>query len=76
MTRVKNLFAALLPAAIVAAVPAFAAPTVHFVGAGSSAQYLVSAIAADQLAVNNVGSGQCPYHYTASSAANVIDNRD
>jgi hypothetical protein len=77
MTSAKSLFAGLLLTASVAVVPAAsAAVNVHVVGAGSSAQYTVSAIAADQLAVNNAPSGQCPYHYTASNSGNMIDNRD
>ncbi len=39
MTRIKSLFAATLLAATVAVVPAASAQTVHFVGAGSSAQW-------------------------------------
>jgi len=73
MTRVKTLIAGLFLTASV--LPAFS-QTVHFVGAGSSAQYLTSAIAADQVAVTNAPSGQCPYHYTASNAGNMLDKRD
>jgi hypothetical protein len=58
MTRFKNLFVAAFAVALVAliagAVPA-AAQTVHFVGAGSSAQFTMAAIAADQAAIAEVG---------------------
>jgi hypothetical protein len=59
MTRVKFLFAAVVVAAIVAlvaVVPAAQAQTIHFVGAGSSAQFNAAAVAADQAAC--VKSGQ------------------
>ena len=80
MKKLQSLFATLVAAASVAAVPAANAQTVHFVGAGSSAQYLTSALAADQIAYNNITGhntgGTCTFHYTANNAANLIDNRD
>jgi hypothetical protein len=81
MKKLQSLFATCVAAASLAVVPvASAAPTVHFVGAGSSAQYLTSALAADQLAFNNLTghntNGSCTFHYTANNAANIIDRRD
>jgi len=82
MTRFKALFAAVVFAAVVAAVPASAVTTnFHFVGAGSSAQYTMAAIAADQAAINlnaaNYGGlGYTVAHWDANSAAQVADNRD
>jgi len=59
MTRFKFLFAVIAVAAITAGMPAAQAQEscgtgclAHFVGAGSSAQFIMSAIAADQAAVN------------------------
>src|SRR5581483_2981925 len=46
MTRIKSLFASALLAATVAVVPVANAQTVHFVGAGSSAQWQAFALAA------------------------------
>jgi hypothetical protein len=80
MKKLQSLFATLVAAASIAVVPAANAQTVHFVGAGSSAQYLTSALAADQIAYNNITShntgGTCTFHYTANSAANLLDLRD
>jgi hypothetical protein len=87
MTRIKFLFAALVVAAIVAVTPAAHAVTspctantaisCHVVGSGSSAQFLTAALAADSFAQTQATSeGNCPYHWTAKNAANVIDNRD
>jgi hypothetical protein len=85
MTRIKSLFAVLAIAAIVAVVPASAAVNVHFVGAGSSAQFLTAAVGADALALqapyNAVAPGACAaglsavYHWTGSTAA-MIDRRN
>jgi len=85
MTRNKSLLAVLVVAAIVAVVPASAAPVVHFVGAGSSAQFLTAAVGADKLATqapyNAVAPGVCApglsavYHWTGGSAV-MIDRRN
>jgi len=90
MTRMKYVFAVLAvvaavvlvaPAAHAVTNPCTASPSIscHYVGAGSSAQFLSAALGADQFAVNiAAGSGGtlCPYHWTAKNSANVIDNRD
>jgi hypothetical protein len=80
MTRFKSLFAAAVASAIVAVVPAASAQNVHFVGAGSSAQFLMAAIAADQAALNEnsavYGGGNTVQHWTKKNAAFVSDNRD
>ena len=80
MKKLQSLFATLVAAASVAVVPAANAQTVHFVGAGSSAQFLTSALAADQIAYNNLTAsntnGNCTFHYSAKNEANLIDNRD
>jgi hypothetical protein len=81
MKKLQSLFATCVAAASLAAVPVANAQTVHFVGAGSSAQFITSALAADQLAFNNItshndGTAGCTFHYTAGSAANIIDKRD
>lgn len=86
MTRIKFLLVAVVVAAIVGVTPAHAqvaclgsvnSPNcfVHVVGVGSSAQYLPAAIGADALALTKVGAGQCVYHYSAKSNANLVDNR-
>ncbi len=86
MTRIKFLFAALVVAAIVAVVPAAQAQsqacigvpgcTVHVLGAGSSAQYLTSAIGADKFAKTIAsGTGQCSFHWTANNAGLLVDTR-
>jgi hypothetical protein len=86
MTRFKSLLVAAVAAATVAVVPAASAQaTVHFVGAGSSAQFLMAAIATDQAACN--ASGQtlpCTptggtgtiKHWTLKSGGYISDNRD
>jgi hypothetical protein len=84
MTRFKSLFAAAAASAIVALAPAANAQTgcggTHFVGAGSSAQFTMAAIAADQAALNaNSACYSGAYsvkHFTFKSGANVVDNRD
>jgi len=76
MTRFKPLFAAAVATAIVAVIPAASAQTVHVVGGGSSAQFLGTMIGMSQLAINNLASGQCIYHWTKKSALNAHDNRD
>ena len=50
MTRFKSLFAAAVASAIVAVAPAASAQTFHFVGAGSSAQFTMAAVATDEAA--------------------------
>ena len=75
----------LLLTAITAVVPANA-QTVHVAGASATSQFLTAALAADQLAVNeiaaNVANGtwgagqQATYHWTAKNSAYIIDNRD
>jgi hypothetical protein len=73
------MLATALCAATVAVVPA-SAQTVHFVGAGSSAQFTMSAIAADQAAINannDLYSGaNTVQHWSKKNAASVSDNRD
>ena len=96
MTRIKFLLFALVLALAANIAPAAHAQVsclasvnspncfVHLVGAGASAQFSQSAIAADVLAGSKLGSPstpvyatatQCVYHWTAKSAANLIDNR-
>jgi hypothetical protein len=87
MTRFKLLFAALVVAAIVGVTPSAHAQVaclggvnspncnIHFVGAGSSAQFNPAAIGADALALSNAPAGQCPYHWSAKNGANLVDNR-
>jgi hypothetical protein len=87
MTRFKLLFAALVVAAIVGVTPSAHAQVaclggvnspncnIHFVGAGSSAQFNPAAIGADALAIANAPAGQCPYHWSAKNGANLVDNR-
>jgi hypothetical protein len=83
MTRFKCCFAAVVVAAIVAVVPVANAQTFHFVAAGSSAQWQMAGLAADQLALNQAtatSSGNSVCHWTASSGTNVgalvNDDRD
>jgi hypothetical protein len=76
MTRIKSLFAGLVVTAITAVVPAASAQNAHVVGGGSSAQFLGTMIGMSQLAINNLASGQCIYHWTKKSALNAHDNRD
>ncbi len=91
MTRFKFLFAAVVAAAIVGVMPAAHAQTaclgsvnsgscnVHFVGAGSSAQFNPAAIGADALAATKLGAyataSSCVYHWSAKNAGNLVDNR-
>jgi hypothetical protein len=81
MKQIKRLFAALLLAATVAVVPAANAQTVHFAGAGSSAQWQPAALGADAIAIQeikdqgNTGTA-CPYHWTANSTGSIVDTRD
>jgi len=91
MTRIKFLLAAVVIAAIAGVTPAAHAQVsclgsvnspncfVHFVGAGSSAQFNPAAIGADALALAKVGSNlgvtQCVYHWSAKNAGNLVDNR-
>jgi hypothetical protein len=81
MTRIKFLLAAALSAAIV--VPAASAQTVHYVGAGSSAQWQEAALGTYALAQGLVTGSKCSYHYTAKNnnsdlnpAAELIDPRN
>ncbi|MGA9039783.1 MAG: hypothetical protein WB421_04555 [Terriglobales bacterium] len=89
MRRIKMLFAALCLATIIAVVPAANAQTVHFVGAGSSAQWQEAALGAYNKAQGLVtgthgsGTGACSYHFTAKGnnsdlnpAAQLIDTRN
>jgi hypothetical protein len=79
MTRFKSLLAAAAATAIVAVVPASAQLNVHFVGAGSSAQFTMAAIATDQAAINlNTanGGGETVQHWTFKNGVSVNDNRD
>jgi hypothetical protein len=79
MTRMKSLFAAAVASAIVTVVPAANAQTFHFVGSGSSAQWTMAALAADQLAINQGNGTVC--HWTGATGSSntdalVTDNRD
>jgi hypothetical protein len=85
MTRIKT-FVALLTAMIFAfAMPSLHAQNLHVVGASATSQFLTAAIAADQLALNeiaaNVANGTwsagevATFHWTAKNSANIIDNR-
>jgi hypothetical protein len=88
MTRFKALFAAVVAAAVVAVVaPAAqaqcgeeAVAPFHYVGAGSSAQYTMAAIAADQAAINYnaacYSGAETVAHWDYNSGAQVADNRD
>ncbi|MGA6983393.1 MAG: hypothetical protein WBZ11_17705 [Candidatus Sulfotelmatobacter sp.] len=80
MTRIKSLFAAAVASAIVAVVPAANAQTFHYVGAGSSAQYTMAAIAADQAAINMntavYSSNETVAHWDYNNGAQAADNRD
>jgi hypothetical protein len=89
MKRITLLFAALIGvAAIMGVTPAAHAQTaclgsvnspscfVHFVGAGSSAQFNPAAIGADALALTKYNSStQCVYHWSAKNGANLVDKR-
>jgi hypothetical protein len=74
MKKMQTLFAALVAAASVA-VPA-TAQTIHVTGAGSSAQFLTAAIAADQLALGAKTGTQSAFHWTAKNTAQINDTRD
>lgn len=87
MKQINILFAALVVAAIVALTPAAHAgacatgtANCHFVGAGSSAQFLTSAIGADQLAINEnnavYGGNKCTFHWSQNNAGNLVDLRN
>jgi hypothetical protein len=80
MTRPNFRLAALAVAAIVALVagaPVSQAQTVHFVGAGSSAQFFMAAIAADQAAINAnttlYGGANTIKHWTKKFKASTND---
>src|SRR5208283_5652877 len=84
MKRFKSLVAvAVVGAAIVAMSTAANAVTYHFVAAGSSAQWQMAAIGAEQVAINEAtanGTGQVVCHWTKSTSSSqggfVADNRD
>jgi hypothetical protein len=80
MTRIKSLLAGVAVSAIVALAPAANAQNVHFVGSGSSAQFTMAAIAADQAAINEnsavYGGAETVQHWTFKNGATVSDNRD
>ena len=80
MTRIKSLLAGVAVSAIVALAPAANAQNVHFVGSGSSAQFTMAAIAADQAAINEnntvYGGAELVQHWTFKNGATVGDNRD
>ena len=81
MTRFKSLLAAVAGAAMMAVVPASSAQSAHFVGAGSSAQWQMAAIAADQLALNEnggtvTGTQGTICHWTFNNGGTVSDSRD
>ncbi|MBV9573354.1 MAG: hypothetical protein JOY93_04820 [Acidobacteriales bacterium] len=76
MTRNNSLFAALLLAATVVVVPAASAQTVHFVGAGSSALYQVTAIAASNDIIDaevSANPGWSGWHYTAKGTCGGVN---
>lgn len=86
MTRFKSLLAVAATAATLAVVPVASGQTyetnAHFIGVGSSAQWQMAAIAADQLAIDEnggsvtSGSQGTVCHWTFSSGGQVTDNRD
>jgi hypothetical protein len=77
MTRTNYLLGGLVVTVAMVLAPISQAQTLHVVGAGSSAQFLTAALGADTLAQTIVVSGStCSFHYTAKTAANIIDNRD
>jgi hypothetical protein len=84
MNHMKSLFAAVVASAIVALAPSANAQSgcggVHFVGAGSSAQFTMAAIATDQAAENAnsacYGGGNTLSHWTKKNAGYVSDTRD
>jgi hypothetical protein len=88
MNRFKALFAAAVVAAAVAVVPAAnaqacgaeATAPFHYVGAGSSAQYTMAALAADQAAINYnaacYSGAETVAHWDFNNGAQVADNRD
>src|SRR5215472_10467657 len=70
MNRLNSLFAAVVIAAIVAVAPAAnAAPTVHFLGAGSSAMYTGFAIAASNDLAH--GGANSVHHFTIKGSCSV-----
>jgi len=74
MTRSNSLLVLAIVAAI-AVVPS-GAQTFHFTGAGSSAQFTMAAIAADQAALTLNGGKSGVHHWSAKTAAQVTDTRD
>jgi len=87
MTRVKFMFAALAAAAIISVPSASFAQescgsgcTAHYVGAGSSAQFLMSAVAQDQAALDAnsalYGNANTVKHFTLKNGAYISDSRN
>ena len=87
MTRVKFMFAAFVVAAIIGVPSASFAQescgsgcTAHFVGAGSSAQFLMSAVAQDQAALDAnsalYGNANAVKHFTLKNGAYLSDTRN
>lgn len=90
MTSFKSLFAAAVTSAAVALTGAAQAQNVHFVGAGSSAQYIMAAIAADRAAIDACGAtpgsntcsasfnggGYTISHWSYGNGGYLSDNRD
>src|SRR5215472_3346064 len=80
MTRNKLLLAAAVMAAIIGTSSMGQAQTVHYVGAGSSAQFLMSAVAQDQAAkdANSAlyGGANTIQHWTLKNGAFLNDNRN
>jgi hypothetical protein len=84
MTRIKPFFAVAVLAAVVAVIPASAATctttNAHYIGMGSSAQFAMSAIAADQAALNEnaavyAGDGYTVNHWSYGNGGQMIDTR-
>lgn len=80
MTPNKLLLAAAVMAAIIGTSSIGQTQTVHYVGAGSSAQFLMSAVAQDQAAndANNAlyGGANTVEHWTLKNGAFLSDNRN
>jgi len=91
MKRIQLIFAAVVAAAIMGLAPNARAvvqtcsttttPKCHYIGAGSSAQYLEAALAADKLAIQEISDEgltgtKCPYHWVTNNSATIADGRD
>ena len=80
MTPTKLLLAAAVVAAIIGTSSIGQAQTVHYVGAGSSAQFLMSAVAQDQAAKDAnaalYGGANSIKHWTLKNGAFLSDNRN